>query len=153
MNHCVKITVNDKPYMVEVADHTTTPLTVMVNGRSYTVTVETVNADAVPSAVPTTAAVHPQTASPLVRKPSGGMGSISAGRDLTAKRIKSPMPGSILDINVKPGDKVSFGQQLCALEAMKMKCDIRSPRDGVIASVEVREGQAVDYGGILFTLE
>jgi biotin carboxyl carrier protein len=61
------------------------------------------------------------------------------------------MPGNILGIAVKPGDEVGFRQQLCSLEAMKMKNAIRSPRDGVIASVEVSEGQAVAHGDVLFT--
>ncbi|MEK6574302.1 MAG: biotin/lipoyl-containing protein [Chloroflexota bacterium] len=56
-------------------------------------------------------------------------------------------------MNVKPGDEVTFGQQLCALQAMKMKSAIRSPREGVIASVEVSEGQGVAYGGVLVTFE
>ena len=63
------------------------------------------------------------------------------------------MPGNILDIAVQAGDKVRFGQPLCALEAMKMKSAIRSPRDGVIAEVQVAEGQSVGYGDILFTFE
>ncbi len=153
MNHRVKITVNDKPYIVEVADPAASPLTVMVNGKSYRVAVETIPAKADAQAVPPPAALPLRTASPLAQKPSGGRGSVAAGFDLTAKQIKTPMPGAILDIAVKPGDKVSFGQRLCALEAMKMKSDIRSPRDGVIAGVEAREGQSVDYGDILFILE
>jgi len=63
------------------------------------------------------------------------------------------MPGSVLDIAVKPGDRVRFRQQLCSLEAMKMKNAIRSPRDGVIASVEVTPGQTVAHGDALFTFE
>jgi biotin carboxyl carrier protein len=61
------------------------------------------------------------------------------------------MPGNVLDITVKPGDRVRFRQQLCSLEAMKMKNAIRSPRDGVIAIVNVTEGQAVSHGDVLFT--
>ena len=63
------------------------------------------------------------------------------------------MPGNILDIAVKPGDKVAARQQLCSLEAMKMKNAIRSPGEGVIASVEVAEGQSVAHGDVLFTFE
>jgi biotin carboxyl carrier protein len=67
--------------------------------------------------------------------------------------VRAPMPGNILDIAVKPGNKVSFRQPLCSLEAMKMKNVIRSPRDGVIARVEVSDGQAVSHGDVLFTFE
>jgi biotin carboxyl carrier protein len=51
---------------------------------------------------------------------------------------------------VKPGDAISVGQQLCSLEAMKMKSAIRSPREGIIASVEVTDKQRVAFGETLF---
>jgi biotin carboxyl carrier protein len=64
--------------------------------------------------------------------------------------LTAPMPGVILDIAVKPGDKVAYGGMLCALEAMKMKNAIRANHELVIASVEVQEGQKVAYGDVLF---
>jgi glutaconyl-CoA/methylmalonyl-CoA decarboxylase subunit gamma len=66
------------------------------------------------------------------------------GQDLTA-----PMPGTILSINVKPGDTVSRGQPLLILEAMKMKNSIKSPYDGVIEEVTAQAGQTVGYGSLL----
>jgi len=80
------------------------------------------------------------------RNPTG-----PAGPKVSA--VKAPMPGNVLGIRVKPGDKVSFKQTLCSLEAMKMKNAIRSPRDGVIATVNVTEGQAVAHGDVLFTFQ
>jgi biotin carboxyl carrier protein len=67
--------------------------------------------------------------------------------------LRSPMPGTILDINVKVGDKVARGQQLCSLEAMKMKSAVRSPREGIISCVEVTDGQKVAFGDLLFRFE
>lgn len=127
----LKIVVNGRPYVVEVADPTASPLTVAVNGKQYTVAVE----------APETGA---ETAAPTPPRPAA---------DSASKQIKAPMPGVIMNINVKPGDKVSFGQPLCALEAMKMKSAIRSPREGVVAGVEVSEGQGVAYGDLLITFE
>ena len=63
------------------------------------------------------------------------------------------MPGSILDIAVKPADRVAHKQLLCHLEAMKMKNAIRAPCDGIVAAIHVREGQTVAYGDPLFTFE
>jgi pyruvate carboxylase subunit B len=60
------------------------------------------------------------------------------------------MPGTVLEILIKAGDKVTPGQQLCSLEAMKMKSAIRSPREGIIASVEVTDKQRVAFGETLF---
>ena len=67
--------------------------------------------------------------------------------------MTAPMPGNILDIAVKPGDRVIHKQLLCNLEAMKMKNALRSPREGTIATVHVYEGQTVVYGDLLFTFE
>ncbi len=63
------------------------------------------------------------------------------------------MPGSILAILVEVGDSVSAGQELCSLEAMKMKNAIRTSRDGVIATIKVAVGQSVAHGDLLFTIE
>lgn len=69
-------------------------------------------------------------------------------RDITA-----PMPGTILAVEVKPGDAVTRGQTVCVLEAMKMKNAIRAPRDGAIGEVLVQAGQTVRYGDALARFE
>jgi biotin carboxyl carrier protein len=61
------------------------------------------------------------------------------------KTIRAPIPGTIISVSVHAGDEVAIGQQLCVLEAMKMKNAIRSPRKGVIASVHVSTGQTVQH--------
>ncbi len=63
------------------------------------------------------------------------------------------MPGNILDVKVKVGDKVTNGQCLCVLEAMKMENEIPAPRDGVITSVVVAKGATVEAGSVLVTLQ
>jgi biotin carboxyl carrier protein len=67
--------------------------------------------------------------------------------------LVAPMPGTILDIAVKPGDPVTRGQKLLTLEAMKMKNAIKSPQDGVIGKVMVQPGQTVRYGDVLVCFE
>ena len=56
------------------------------------------------------------------------------------------MPGVILEINVKPGDTVTRGQQVAILDAMKMHNVIGAPRAGTIGEVFVTAGQTVDHG-------
>jgi glutaconyl-CoA/methylmalonyl-CoA decarboxylase subunit gamma len=63
--------------------------------------------------------------------------------------IAAPMPGTIVGVEVKPGDVVRAGQALLKLEAMKMINAIKSPRDGTIAAVPVQAGQNVTYGQVL----
>lgn len=143
----VKVTVNGKPYLVEVGDMESSPITVSVNGRLHVVTIETVELGPPRTEPPALDAVARQTSAPA-KTP---LPAAPAGPAVT--ELRAPMPGNIVDIAVKPGDRVAFGQTLCALEAMKMKSTIRSPRDGAIATVPVGEGQAVSYGDVLFTFE
>ncbi|MBN1992673.1 MAG: biotin/lipoyl-binding protein [Anaerolineae bacterium] len=65
--------------------------------------------------------------------------------------LTAPMPGAIVSVEVKPGDRVTQGETLLVLEAMKMKNAIKSPHDGVIAQVKVQAGQSVGYGEVLLT--
>lgn len=145
----LKVIVNGKPYLVEVGDLRSSPITVNVNGRPYLVNIEASALETLPADEPVSAleSVVRETSAPeKAPTPPGPGGPL-------VRQVKAPMPGNILDIAVKPGDQVRFRQQLCSLEAMKMKNAIRSPRDGVIASVNVTVGQAVAHGDVLFTFE
>ncbi|WP_412560514.1 acetyl-CoA carboxylase biotin carboxyl carrier protein subunit [Winogradskyella sp. MIT101101] len=67
--------------------------------------------------------------------------------------IKAPMPGLILEINVKEAQEVKENDALLILEAMKMENVINSPRDGVIKSISVKQGETVDKNALLIEFE
>ena len=67
--------------------------------------------------------------------------------------ITSPMPGSILDVKVNVGDKVTFGQTLAILEAMKMENDIPATVDGEVAEIRVKKGDVVETDSVLIVLK
>lgn len=67
--------------------------------------------------------------------------------------VKSPMPGSILDIKVDVGSKVKKGQLLVILEAMKMENEIFAPSDGVITQIMVTKGSAVSTNDNLIIIQ
>jgi biotin carboxyl carrier protein len=69
------------------------------------------------------------------------------------KIIKAPMPGMVLSISVKPGDKVTKGTTLLFIEAMKMENMIKAPYDGVVREIFIDVGQAVDKNDNLVELE
>ena len=71
------------------------------------------------------------------------------GKTKKVNVIKAPMPGLVLDINVKVGDTVKEDETLLILEAMKMENSITSPRDGIIDSISVNKGDAIDKGTLL----
>lgn len=79
-----------------------------------------------------------------------------AGRELTSQvlvRIKSPMPGLVVDVRVRPGDEVEKGQVLLLLESMKMQNEIRAPRKGMVLEVHVEPGQSVNQNQVLVELQ
>lgn len=75
------------------------------------------------------------------------------GASAKADNLSSPMPATIIDVRVKPGDKVTNGQVCCVLESMKMEINVRAGRDGVVKSVRFDKGQTVEEGVVLVELE
>jgi biotin carboxyl carrier protein len=75
------------------------------------------------------------------------------GASKQVNTIKAPMPGLILEINIKEGQEVKEDEALLILEAMKMENVINSPRDGVIKSISVKQGETVDKNSLLITFE
>lgn len=67
-----------------------------------------------------------------------------AGRDGAAAddRIVAPMPGTVVSVNVKPGDHVKEGQPLLVIESMKLETSLTAPRDGVVAEIPFAEGDS-----------
>ena len=111
---------------------------ITVNGNTYDVTVE----EAGTAAAAPAATAAPREAAPAATAPSSG-----------STQVKSPMPGNIIDIKVKAGDKVSKGQTLIILEAMKMENDIPAPVDGVVDAVLVNKGDAVEVDAALVSIK
>jgi 3-methylcrotonyl-CoA carboxylase alpha subunit len=68
-------------------------------------------------------------------------------------KVRSPLPGKIIDLRVKAGDRVSKGQPLLVLEAMKMEHTLAAPADGTIKSVRYAVGEQVAEGAELVEFE
>ena len=112
---------------------------VNVNGTDYEITLEEVTgAEASKSAAPAPQATPAPAAAPAA----------SAG----SEQVVSPMPGNILNVNVKVGDTVKKGQVLLILEAMKMENEIMAPKDGTVTAVNVQKGSTVESGALLVTI-
>lgn len=111
---------------------------VTVNGTSYEITLEVVDA----SSVKTTPAPAPAAApapAPVAAPATNGNG----------ETVNSPMPGTILSVNIQNGATVKKGDVLMILEAMKMENEIMSPCDGTVVSVNVQNGASVETGAVL----
>jgi acetyl/propionyl-CoA carboxylase alpha subunit len=70
-----------------------------------------------------------------------------------ASAVAAPMPGTVIKVNVRPGDEVDARDSLVVIEAMKMEMPLAAPRSGKIAAVHVAEGDTVARGAILVELE
>ncbi len=85
----------------------------------------------------------------FVDHPPGGAAADAASDG----QVRSPMPGRVTALSVKPGDTVSKGQPLLVLEAMKMEHALAAPLDGTVAEVSVTLGAQVAEGAVLVRLE
>lgn len=112
---------------------------ITVNGNAYDVTVEEAGGEVSAPAAAAPKAAAPKKA-PAPKAAAGG------------SPINAPMRGTIVDIKVKVGDKVSNGTVVAVLEAMKMENDIVSDKDGVVAAICVNKGESVETGAPVVTL-
>jgi biotin carboxyl carrier protein len=69
------------------------------------------------------------------------------------KTIRSPMPGKVVKIYVKTGEKVEAGQPLLVLSAMKMESEFKAGQQGIVREVLVKEGETVENNQLLVVIE
>ena len=120
---------------------------ITVNGTTYEVVVE--EAGSVAGApVYTTPVASAPVAAPAAAPAAPKAAPAASG----ANKVTSPMPGTILAVNVTAGQAVKKGDVICVLEAMKMENDIPAPCDGVIASVNVQKGASVASGDVIASI-
>lgn len=67
--------------------------------------------------------------------------------------LLAPMPGSVLRVEIEPGDRVTKGQVVLVLEAMKMEHQIVAPADGVVSDVRAEKGRQVEAGAVLAIIQ
>jgi biotin carboxyl carrier protein len=82
----------------------------------------------------------------------GGMSGIDAAIGEDQDDVMAPMPGKIVKILVKEGDRVNKGDNAVILEAMKMETHVPSPQDGTISKINCAEGDQVNLGDLLIEL-
>jgi len=141
-------------------DPVTRKFRVKVQGKIYEVEVEEIETtESSPASAPVQQTVStppsppPQTPQPqpvpqLQAKQTQTVETTPSGEHV----IKAPMPGLIIHVDVAEGNRVSVGQRLLVLEAMKMENDIIADKDGVIKEVHVKKGDNVELGQALVTI-
>ncbi len=150
------VKVENQSYEVEVGDIHARPIIATIDGEAFEVWPEdvqlirpSVQVGQVAS-LPAVAASAPAASAP---RPAAGnsapKSSTPSAPTAGAKSVLAPLPGVIVAVSVKPGDPVETGQELCIIEAMKMKNVIRANRTGTIGAVHVTVSQHVKHHDVL----
>ncbi|NPA36062.1 MAG: biotin/lipoyl-binding protein [Chlorobi bacterium] len=135
-----EFTIRGNKYKVEIKDIEDNIATLEVNGSSFEVEIhKELKKAKTPKLVRQEVKLKPGEG--LIRKSGKG------------KIIKSPLPGNILKINVRTGDKVNKGDVLLVMEAMKMENNVLAEEEGTVKEVKVTEGQAVLQDDVLIIME
>ena len=118
--------------------------TITVNGNVYDVTVEENVGGAVAAApVRKAAPVAPKAVTTAAPKAAGAAGGI---------KVTAGAAGKVFKLEASVGQKVSKGDAVVIIEAMKMEIPVVAPEDGTVASIDVAVGDAVEAGAVLATL-
>jgi biotin carboxyl carrier protein len=129
-----------------------------INGNRYEVSVETPAADGTIAVT-----VNGETYSvvrepePVVEKKKVVVKPVAAkpttGTDEMQDALRSPLPGTVVEILAKTGQQVKEGETLIVLEAMKMNNNLTAEHDGIVKSILIEEGEAVKENTPLVTFE
>ena len=130
-----KVTLNDKVYEVEVED-------------GEAMLLDEYKLEAPAAAAP--AAPAPAAAAPAAAPAPAP--AAAAAAPVAGEQVVSPMPGTIVKVNVAAGKAVKSGEVVAVLEAMKMENEIMASRDATVLQVLVSVGDKVDTGAPLMVL-
>jgi glutaconyl-CoA/methylmalonyl-CoA decarboxylase subunit gamma len=135
-----KFVINGNQYEVEIKDYSNDVAELEVNGTPFRVEVEH----------KMTMTKTPKISRPVTKAPAPAAPAAVGG---AATPVLSPLPGTIMQVVVKPGDKVQKGDKLLIMEAMKMENNIQADREGTVRSVKVAVGDNVLQGAVLLEIE
>jgi biotin carboxyl carrier protein len=142
----IHVKIQNRTYEVRIGDIHARPIQASVDGETFEVWPEEMTLPSENYQPPTASSADKPVKSVSVEGPT------SSAAD-KIKQVKAPIPGVIISIIVSEGDKVAYSQELCILEAMKMKNVIRAGRAGTISKVLVKEGESVQHSQVLMEYE
>ena len=123
---------------------------VIVNGNEYEVGIEELQGSNTPRQTEARSTPAPRPDKPKVAQKAEPAKPVTNNEN--GQTIVSPMPGTILRLEVSIGDTITKGDTLMILEAMKMENEILAPSDGVVKQLNVSQGSSVNSGDILAVL-
>lgn len=140
------MTINGTAYEVSINHVDGNLVSVTANGKDYTVELEEAAKPAAPvikrPTAPTATGAAP-VATPASARPAAG----------AAGTLRSPLPGTVLSVNVAVGDTVAATDCVLVLEAMKMENNINAGKDGTVKAIYVNKGDNILEGADLLLIE
>lgn len=135
-----KFKINGKDYKVAIEESETNIVKVNVNGEDYSVELEKKD----------------ETPKPIrkkIQKPKASPPAPAESSSTSVKSVMAPLPGNVLEVKVKVGDKVKSGDVVMVMEAMKMENNVICEHDGEVTSIPVNLGQAVMQNDVLIEIK
>ena len=142
MPELLRVKIKGKWYTVEVEDISARPVVALVDGERVEVDIE--SSTGPPNKIKGTSFQEIETEVEYGAEDTAG--------PRTGYIVRAPMPGVIISVSVNVGDKVSAGDEVCVMEAMKMQQVIRSDRAGAVLKIRVARDQHVADGAALIEL-
>ena len=143
----IHVKIQAKTFSVKIGDIKARPIQAEVDGEIFEVwPQETL----LPSGPSPAISQTPQIIHPIPQVESNGT---LKNHSESADKLIAPIPGVIVEITANAGDSVTYGQELCVLEAMKMKNSIRANRDGQIKKILISTGDHVRQSQVLMEFE
>ena len=152
MNEYV-LTINQKEYRAEVAEINAEFALIQVNGKEFRVDLKQLALSKLMPAATPAAEARPLTplapaAIGVAPAPVAPLAAAAAAGEASSL-VKAPLPGLIIDVKVREGEKVKAGQNIIVMEAMKMENQIQATTDGTVKKLFVRKGDNVAEGNAM----
>ncbi len=148
-NYNLKINDNEYKVQLDKLDHNSKTARVIVNGTEYIVEVDGVKP--MPTSKPQVSKATYNASAPAAA-PAPAAASAPKAATAGGAKIVSPLPGTVLSVNVAVGDSVAVGQTVAVLEAMKMENNISADKAGVVKEICANKGAIVQEGEPLIIL-
>ena len=146
----VTVRIGEQWYTVEVGDLSQSPVTVTVDGETFLIDVAVERG---PALAPAPRSGRPASSLSPPDAPAAPSSPVASAANAGDDILRSPMPGRVMSVLVRPGDAVAAGAEVCVVEAMKMEQSILAHRNGIVKTVFVQPMDSVNANDPLVELE
>ncbi|MFO7810053.1 MAG: biotin/lipoyl-containing protein [Candidatus Delongbacteria bacterium] len=143
----IKLEINGKEYTVVIEDFGSEEAKISVDGNQYNVGLKDLGEQLIVDNIRSGGSSGAPSSSDQAEKETG------PASDSGPSQVAAPLPGLIVDVLVKVGDKVKVGQKIMVMEAMKMENDINATSSGIVKALNVKNGDNISEGDILAVIE